>query len=246
MAFSTLFCAICALAASEPVTCDENGCEPPNVLLLQTKQNVAPIQASWEKAQRELWTKLKSVKGDKTLSIKSIHDSVVEIAAAKLNVSEVSVDEAFKTLDKKGDGVLDETELYYINNVVLDETAESKTDQEVVALEHSEVSDTSAALLQTKKSKGWPSVNLGGGLIAQIFDGGPRYFKPRINVANSGASAAACIVVSLILSSNCYRYIYSNNDMCRCLPSSAVNGNGDIDWTWYYSGSGNHIYYYNR
>jgi hypothetical protein len=81
-----------------------------------------------------------------------------------------------------------------------------------------------------------------------------RYFKPRLELSGSVPSVKTCYVVMYVLNNmNCANYFYTNADpddhvegsskVCRCLPWSAVHSTGVIDWTWYYSGIGNMLYY---
>lgn len=253
MAFRAFF-ALLSVAASESVSCDETGCaDDAKVLLLQSQLHVAPLEPSLEEKAEELKKKIESVKGGKSLSIEELQDLALEVASAKLGASKADVDLALKHLDKNGDGLLDEPELHmFIEPKIV---SDSSGDPEIKAFEGNatvlppDSTSNSTELLQTTGS--WVSVTLSssssGSVPALKWNIPPAYFSPRVEIANpgDGITEVGCVILSFVLTSSCYRYFYSNGDMCRCLPDNAVYQDY-IDWTWYASSSGNYIYYYSR
>jgi len=167
------------------------------------------------------------------------------VATATANATSEDLVAVMRSRDKNQDGKLDAEDLRLIfePKVVATEEGPASASVEPAPEGHS------ASLLQTKD---WISVSLGSNSIWMWNN--PAYFLPRLEY-DDGLTVMGCWAVTFLLpgmGSSCYGYFYSNADtaatgtsLCRCLPLSAVDAAG-INWKWYASGVGNHIYYGSR
>lgn len=156
------------------------------------------------------------------------------VAATKANATSEDLVAAMRSCDKNQDGKLDAEDLRWIfePKVVTADEGPASASVEPALGRHN------ASRLQTKD---WVWVGLGSS-ATWAWDA-PRYFLPRIEYGD-GLTVTQCWAVTFLLpgSGSCYGYFYSNGDLCRCLPWSALHEDG-LTWNWYVSSVGNHIYY---
>jgi hypothetical protein len=173
----------------------------------------------------------------KGISVEAVVPLATKIMGATTEASKQEVVALVKSLDKNHDGKFNIEEL---------PPAVRSTDEDDSGAVQAQPSSPASgeALVQTNSTGSWQYTTMAGGWPVSKYSES-RWFQPKVNMPNVD-SPDGCLVHTYVFYAHyaCddyYRYFYTNGNLCRCYPK--LDNLADFDWTWYYSSSGNYIYY---